>query len=509
MPQGRVRMVLVAAVSLAVLSSAGAVVVHRRQSADEQRQRHELAALEAEAREALEARRTAARERSETEDGPDEVGLFDAFVEALGGGDPTGGATAVLLERCTTAFELGVPPGSVSFLPNRNERKATVDEQLRTVAAALEELRGLEFKQVPSPVFVTTDEMNRRVTAQVGESLSSDSTAAEGRALVALGALPRGTDLQALIEDSLGSQVAGYYDPATGELVVARKGTGSLDGPTRTVLAHELDHAVVDQIIGLPDKGNHQPAPGTEDAALARLALVEGDATLAMQLYSLAHVPLLEQFGGLADLSGSQADLGAIPYHLQRNFTFPYLEGMAFACALYEAGGWTAVDHAYAALPTTSAQVLFPERYLAGEGAVDPRDPGAPGGAWVADPRRALGAAELQWLLEAPGGDVGDALDHPAQRAAAWAGGEMQVWTDNARTAAGVALAQRAGRSPLCATMTSWYAAAFPGGRSVDKEPGEALAVDGSRQDAVIRCAGAEVRLGIGPDLATARAIAQ
>ena len=507
MPQGRIRTMLAAAVLLAVLSSGAAVVVQRRQSAEEDRQARAVAALEAEAKQALAARR-AARERSGDEEGSD-GSAFDEFVKALGGGTgPSDGATG-LLDRCTTAFTTGVAPGSVSFLPNRQERAASVEEQLRTVAAAVEEVRGLKFEHVPVPVFVTADEMTRRVQAQVHESLSPEATAAEGRALVALGALPSGTDLEALVLDSLGAQVAGYYDPATGELVVARSSkSGHLDGTTRTVLAHELDHALADQAVGLPDIDG-PPPPGTEDAALAQLALVEGDATLAMQLYGLAHVPLLEQLTGLAGQLASEEDLAAMPYFLQRNLTFPYLEGLSFACALFESGGWTAVDHAYRALPTTSAQVLYPERYLAGEGAVDPRDPGAPGGAWVADPRRALGAAELQWLLEAPGGDPRDAVDHPAQRAAAWGGGEVQVWTDGVRTSAGLALVQHAGQTPLCATMTAWYKAAFPGGRAVDKLAGEALAVDGSGQDGVIRCAGTEVRIGIGPDLPTARAIAQ
>lgn len=506
MPQGRMRMVLVAVVLLAVLSSGAAVAVQRRQSATAERQARALAALEAEAQQALAARR-AARERSGDEGGSD-GSAFDEFVKALGGGaDPTGGAA--LLDRCTTAFTTGVPPGSVSFLPNRKERSASAEEQLRTVATAVEEVRGLKFQHVPVPVFVTAEEMTRRVQAQVHESLSPEATAAEGRALVALGALPPGTDLEALILDSLGGQVAGYYDPASGELVVARSSkSGSLNGMTRTVLAHELDHALTDQAVGLPDNEG-PPPPGTEDAALARLALVEGDATLAMQLYSLSHVPLLEQLTGLSGQLASAEDLAAMPYHLQRSLTFPYLEGLSFACALFESGGWTAIDRAYRALPTTSAQVLYPERYLAGEGAVGPRDPGAPGEPWVADPRRALGAAELQWLLEAPGGDPGDAVDHAVQRAAAWAGGEVRVWTDGVRSAAGVALVQHAGQAPLCATMTAWYKAAFPGGQPVDTLAGEALAVDGARQDGVIRCAGTEVRIGIGPDLPTARAIAR
>jgi hypothetical protein len=58
----------------------------------------------------------------------------------------------------------------------------------------------------------------------------------------------------------------------------------------------------------------------------------------------------------------------------------------------------------------------------------------------------------------------------------------------------------------LCDAVARWYEAAF-GGRDTGVRPGESLALDGEAQDAVLSCRGTEVRLGIGPDLATARAL--
>jgi hypothetical protein len=180
----------------------------------------------------------------------------------------------------------------------------------------------------------------------------------------------------------VGDQVAGFYDPETGEMVVGRATTGPLDGATRMILAHELDHALTDQVLDLP-LAPERPAPGAEDTALAQLALIEGDATLAMQLYALRHVGLLEQLSGLGSAAGAQQQLTALPHHLRSTLTFPYLQGLAFVCRLHAGGGWKAVDRAYDEPPTTTAQVLFPERYDEREAAVDPRDPAAragPGG---------------------------------------------------------------------------------------------------------------------------------
>ena len=90
----------------------------------------------------------------------------------------------------------------------------------------------------------------------------------DSRALQLLGAVPRGTDLKALQEDLMSGQVAGYYDPETGDVVVrVPEGGGSLDANGQITLAHELDHALTDQALGLPDIEE----VGASDANLARL----------------------------------------------------------------------------------------------------------------------------------------------------------------------------------------------------------------------------------------------
>ena len=61
------------------------------------------------------------------------------------------------------------------------------------------------------------------------------------------------------------------------------------------VLAHELTHALEDQRFGLSlEEGE------SDDAALARLALVEGSATLVMQQYLLRHIGAEQALSGAA-----------------------------------------------------------------------------------------------------------------------------------------------------------------------------------------------------------------
>src|SRR5205085_2000418 len=111
----------------------------------------------------------------------------------------------------------------------------------------------------------------------------------------------------------------------------------------------------------------------------------------------------------------------ALPSFLRQELVYPYFDGSLFVNTLRGSGGWRRVDAAYRTLPTTTAQILFPSRYLRGQGAVAPAAPRrlprpwrrarahrggashpragrAPGPAWVAperggEVRRGAGAA--------------------------------------------------------------------------------------------------------------------
>ena len=128
---------------------------------------------------------------------------------------------------------------------------------------------------------------------------------------------------------------------------------------TEMVLAHELTHALEDQRygLGIEDQG------GSDDAALARLALVEGSASELMYAYAERHFTPEETLGGV--LGSAFADTGSLPGFLQAQLVFPYTGGQAFVAALRErAGGrWTLVDLAERTRPPVSTeQVMHPEQ---------------------------------------------------------------------------------------------------------------------------------------------------
>lgn len=379
---------------------------------------------------------------------PGDGGFEDILRDILGdAGDLLGGQDLGLFECLAPQGGFGAPGAPTS---------GGVEAQVRQVALQVEEIRELAFDERVEPEFVPPDRMAERVRDEFLADYPPELAAADDRALTALRAIPADLDLRDAIGRALGSQVAGFYDPVTGELVVSAGG-GTLDVLARVTLAHELEHALADQVLGLPVR--ETPDPEREDEDLAALALVEGDATLTMQRYAIS-LPFDEQFGLLdpGAIAEAEAGLQGMPDFLRRQLLFPYENGLSFVCDLYALGGWDAVDAAYADPPDATLEVLFPERYPEFE-PVDPPDPQPLDSPWRLTQVRSIGAATLMWLFEAPGGDPEMALDDPRAAVSGWRGGELHVWTRGEVTAFGLVIAQEG--TTLCDPVQEWANAAF------------------------------------------------
>ncbi|MBW3663033.1 MAG: hypothetical protein KY469_08040 [Actinobacteria bacterium] len=406
-------------------------------------------------------------------------------------------AVTILLVRSDSS-----PPPAPAPSPTRAAE--TLEEQLERVARTVAELRELPFNDLPAPTFLTPEELAEEAAAVVEDYTLADADI-DARVLSLLGAIEPGTDLRELLSVALAEQVAGFYDPEDGRLVVGTRDASRRLGPLdELVLAHELEHALMDQVIGLPDL---EVEAGDEDRAFAHQALIEGDATVLMEEYATVAFSFIDQLrlaGESFALAGQLENLTEMPHVIQRTLLMPYEEGAVFVRTLLDQGGWAAVDDAYRSPPDTTADILYPERYLSGEEHVAPRPVPAPGGAWVHGATMGFGAADLLLLFEAPAGEPDRALEVPRERAAAWNGGTLALFLQGEVSSVGIGLADRGG---LCLSVTAWYEAAFPEATASVDSDGTAV-FDGATQDAVVHCPPDEVRVGIAPDLGTARTLA-
>jgi hypothetical protein len=320
-----------------------------------------------------------------------------------------------------------------------DERAAAVVAELQ---AFVESARGLRFKD-PVDVEVVDDAAFRRLLTG-GEPAEEPDAGATAGVLRALGLLGGGEDLgpSAEIDADL---VAGFYDTETRELVV--RGT-RLTPFVRQVLVHELTHALDDQHFGLD-----RDLPDGE-AALAFAALAEGDAIVVEARY-LASLPAAERQEAADEEQatfGVEGLGGDVPDVLVELADFPYRDGPELVTALLGAGGRARLDAAFRAPPTTSAEVLHPERFLAGRGRAPVPTVAADGRVVDSGP---LGELVLQRVLA---GSVPE--DRAARAAAGWAGDRYVAWAVGRRTCvrAVVVLDSPAEAAELAAALRPWVA---------------------------------------------------
>lgn len=241
------------------------------------------------------------------------------------------------------------------------------------VAKEVAKIRGLPLKKTIPNEVVDKAELRRRLVVMAAEDKTAAETTAEGLALARWGMIPLATDYKALLLDLLTEQIAGYYDPDTKKLTIS-KSAGDDPAWAEMVLAHELDHGLQDQAFDL--HAFEEVADTEDDAAAARRALVEGDGIALMIEVMLSRIGKAAPWSDpsvAASIEKSMATPGTgdgldkAPLVIREAMIFPYRAGLTFVAALRRRGSWKAVDAAFTHPPTSTEQIMHPERYVAGD----------------------------------------------------------------------------------------------------------------------------------------------
>jgi len=227
------------------------------------------------------------------------------------------------------------------------------------------------------------------------------------------------------------SQMIAFYDEFSNQVHIRERARD--DDDLAFVVAHELGHSLQFQHFHVPDIAGVTD----EDARLARLSLVEGDAMIVMAAFASDenHVPLSRVLVRMAQgalessLQGYKAaieaspELKSAPLFQRERLLFPYQSGASFVAQVHRAGGFPLVNRLYEVPPATTEQILHPDKYLNGELAVPVRAPAPPPG-W-----RALVSGHVGELLVRAMLDVCNDRPVAHQAAAGWGGDAFTVVT--------------------------------------------------------------------------------
>jgi hypothetical protein len=274
-------------------------------------------------------------------------------------------------------------------------------EEAAEIAHEVARIRGLSLKKEIDKGIRNRDQLRKVLIERLAEEVTDEDVENEGKVFKKLGLMSAELDYKQTLLDVLTEQIAGFYDQNAKELYIMQGIPLELQRPA---MAHEIFHAIQDQHFDI--KRMVEPISSKEngDFALARSALIEGDASLVMidfSLYeegvlpregveSVVDIPVManvlarltrEDVGALqqmvpqgADTAGpidpaqlSESALSDAPRMVRKLLVFPYFGGMRFVIGARAGRDWEHVNQVYENPPLSTEQILHPERYYAGD----------------------------------------------------------------------------------------------------------------------------------------------
>jgi hypothetical protein len=306
------------------------------------------------------------------------------------------------------------------------------------------QIRGLPLKKEVPLVSTTESTLEYKLIYEFNKQTKEEQQKSAGaeKILKAMGLLKPTDSLEDIEVRVLTEQIAGTYDPETKKItVIAGKGVNTTSD--EVTLSHEVTHALQDQNFGLTKPPlDVKTYNGDNQSAID--SLVEGDATDTMIVYARTYISAADLLQMQQESSNvSSKELDRAPLYIRESLLFPYQQGLTFTQAIKDKGGGEqGVDHALAAPPLSTEQVLHPDLYL--DGRHNPRPVTLPdlttvlGKGWKNLDTDALGEFDIQvWFQEFAG--------HAKSREASdgWAGNTIQYY-------------QGPGKNYVMPTMTVW-----------------------------------------------------
>jgi len=268
--------------------------------------------------------------------------------------------------------------GAPAETPHRVD---SVFAEIEQVLQELEKITGLKPLRKIQYDRISRDGVRRYLEAQIHLTLKPSEIAIEEEVLKRFGLVPEDFDLKSSTVDLMSEQAAAFYDFRRKKLFLVESAAEEL---LHVALIHELAHALADQHYSL-----HRFVLGvreSDDASLARMAVMEGQATWIMSEVAARRLGLtLEKMPSMIEVVKHEAEKTAsqyptferAPLYMRETLLFPYLQGLVFQQRVIQESGREAFRRVFTQPPVSTQQILHPEMYLTPVTPAPPRLPEA------------------------------------------------------------------------------------------------------------------------------------
>ena len=252
--------------------------------------------------------------------------------------------------------------------PNDGATDSSPFSSIPELTAELSRITGLRALKKVRYDNMSREALRKYLDKRVEEELKPEDLRIQEIALKKFGLVPQDFKLASSMVDIMAEQAEAFYDYKQKKLfLVDADPTSPIE---KAALIHELAHALADQYFELEKfirRGKN------DDSALARMAVMEGQATWIMYEWmasgagqSLRKNPALAAMVG--SRSGAMASqypiLSAAPLYMRASLLFPYSEGLRFQQAVIEKLGNEGFTEVFKHPPVDSQQIIHPEKYF-------------------------------------------------------------------------------------------------------------------------------------------------
>jgi hypothetical protein len=332
-------------------------------------------------------------------------------------------AVAAPVETTVTS----APPATTPTTAKKPAGKGATDwaHVAETVRPYIEKETTLPFKAAVSVSAVDSGAFNDRLSAVRLSPAMDRARRAEGT-LKALGIIEPGVNLPEQVKRLSTGSVTAFYDVKGNELVVKN---GQLTPFMLKTIVHEMVRANYDQHFEL-DRPNLVTAD--DETGVAWDSLVEG-AAARIESRFVAALPENDRKSVQAEQQRVAGQLPKdLPDYVLIQYAFPYGTGPRFVDAIMNGGGAAKVNAAFSGPPSTTEQIIHPEKFLGGEGPRQMANPAADGAVVRSG---SLGQLMITLMLAQvlESGDAESAAD-------GWGGDRYVAWQNGGQTCVRLAI---------------------------------------------------------------------
>ena len=240
--------------------------------------------------------------------------------------------------------------------------------QLDEIVKELSRITGWPLLRKVNYESMSRGQLKAYFEKRIREVVKPEEIRVEELTLKKFGFVPAGYNLEEATIELLTEQAAAFYDYRAKKMVLLED---SASGLQQIALVHELAHALADQHVNLEkfiDK-----AGKSDDGALARAAVMEGQATWLMAEYmanrmgqSLKDAPwMLDMMSKTAAAMGDGFPVfNKAPLYIRETLVFPYAQGLRFHQEMFMKLGPKCFAELFKRPPLTTREILHPEHYL-------------------------------------------------------------------------------------------------------------------------------------------------